>query len=61
MDDLHAALADNMAIRAKVAADLAVREAAAMAPNWRGRALLWSIDGRIDELRAEIAALEVVS
>lgn len=53
---LHAALQDNLAIARALQADLAVREAAAMAPDWRGRSLLWSVKARVDELRAQIAA-----
>lgn len=53
---LHAALQDNLAMARQVQADLAVRECAAMAPDWRGRALLWSLKARIDELRAALQA-----
>lgn len=59
MDHLQAALANELAMAAVLRADLAAREAAAGFPNWRGRALLLSIEGRADELRAQIAGLTV--
>ncbi|WP_158289051.1 hypothetical protein [Rubrivivax albus] len=43
-------------MRDRLAVDLAAREATAGAPNWRGRALLWSIEARIAELQGEIEA-----
>lgn len=53
---LHAALQDNLAMARQLQADLAVRECAAMATDWKGRALLWSLRARIDELRAQLQA-----
>lgn len=53
---LHAALQDNLAMARSLQANLAVRECAAMATDWNGRALLWSLRARIDELRAQLQA-----
>jgi hypothetical protein len=52
---LHSALQDTLAMARAAQADLAVRECATMAPQWRGRALLWSLKARADELRAQIS------
>lgn len=51
---LHDALAMTETMVTRLQADLAVREAANMAHDWRGRTLLWSLQARAQELRAQI-------
>lgn len=53
---LHAALQDNLAMTRRLQADLAAREYARQAADWNGRALLWSLRARVDELRAQLQA-----
>ena len=54
--DLRNALADNQVMAVTLRADLQRREVSAGCINWKGRALLGSLEARVSELRAQIQA-----
>ena len=53
---VQSALQATQEMASSLQADLAARECAAQAPNWGGRALLWSLRARIEELQAQLHA-----